>query len=649
MVSPQKKPRIERISSRPYFWVGLAVLTLAFAAATALTWRRWPDLILDFGPQLYMPWRIAEGEVLYRDLGYLAGGPLSQYFNAALFKLFGVSFLTIIISNLTITATMLLVIYRQFVKASDAFTGTCIALVVIVVFAFAQYTGIGNNNYVAPYSHEILHGLALSVFAVALLARWLVSGEPRAAALAGFCGGLVLLTKPDIFIALALTTAAAFTLACKLKLPRAPAIRALAGFCVAALVPLLGFFMFFLRTESWRESLRLEFAGWIPLVLGGLVKDPFYQWCLGLDAPFDHLRQSAIHFLAAAAAVIACAVVFRAVKKLPCMMRRVLTAAVFGLLLFAASKFNWLGCGACLPLLCLVGGGLLLLKFQAGERGQAVIFPLLWSGFALLMLAKQGVFPRIWHTGFALAMPAFAGAIHLFLWLLPEFLEARFQVPRRPMRLATTGVLLIACVHLAQVSAQFYSIKHLAVGSGSDVILARGPAGNAVEARNLQLALDWIKKNVPPQTTLAAIPQGAMLNFLSRRINPMPCLDWNPTMLAVYGATNMTAALKDHPPDYIALVEWRSYEFGTGYFGTDGYGEDVMEWIQQNYRPVVLFGSEPLRNGLFGIKILQHRIAPVEASAGADENWRPAPAHDPTRTRCRSLRWNCSPPADAPR
>jgi hypothetical protein len=30
-----------------------------------------------------------------------------------------------------------------------------------------------------------------------------------------------------------------------------------------------------------------------------------------------------------------------------------------------------------------------------------------------------------------------------------------------------------------------------------------------------------------------------------------------------------------------------------------------MQWIDKNYRPVQLVGSEPLQNGLFGIKILK--------------------------------------------
>src|SRR5262249_21728814 len=44
--------------------------TIAAAAAALLAWSsgRWPDLLVDFGRELYLPWRIASGARLYADL-----------------------------------------------------------------------------------------------------------------------------------------------------------------------------------------------------------------------------------------------------------------------------------------------------------------------------------------------------------------------------------------------------------------------------------------------------------------------------------------------------------------------------------------------------------------------------------------------------
>ena len=71
------------------------------------------------------------------------------------------------------------------------------------------------------------------------------------------------------------------------------------------------------------------------------------------------------------------------------------------------------------------------------------------------------------------------------------------------MQLAALGVLTIAGFSLARISAQHYSTKNLAVGHGTDVIYARSPAAHSVEGRDLNLALDWIEKNVSPTATLA--------------------------------------------------------------------------------------------------------------------------------------------------
>src|SRR3989337_197721 len=76
-------------------WLGPALLVVAFVALAWWSWRKWPDLQYDFGNQLYLPWRLSEGQVLYADIDYKEG-PLSQYLNALLFLLFGVSFTTLI-------------------------------------------------------------------------------------------------------------------------------------------------------------------------------------------------------------------------------------------------------------------------------------------------------------------------------------------------------------------------------------------------------------------------------------------------------------------------------------------------------------------------------------------------------------------------
>src|SRR5437868_11709522 len=59
-----------------------------FVFMTAWTWFGWNDPVIDFGRELYVPLKITQGKVLYRDIAYF-NGPLSPYFNALVFKVLG--------------------------------------------------------------------------------------------------------------------------------------------------------------------------------------------------------------------------------------------------------------------------------------------------------------------------------------------------------------------------------------------------------------------------------------------------------------------------------------------------------------------------------------------------------------------------------
>jgi hypothetical protein len=128
-------------------------IAVCFAAMALWTWGTWPDCVIDSGQQLYLPWRITEGEVLYRDLAFF-NGPLSVYWNALWFAVFGTGMTTLWLVNLLLAALLVLVIYRVLAHTAGPLSATTGALCFIALFGFGQIVGIGNYNYVAPYSHE---------------------------------------------------------------------------------------------------------------------------------------------------------------------------------------------------------------------------------------------------------------------------------------------------------------------------------------------------------------------------------------------------------------------------------------------------------------------------------------------------------------
>ena len=564
-------------------WVGLMLVGCVFITAAILSWRRWPDLLVDFGMQLYLPWRISAGEVLYRDLNYLTGGPFSQYFNALLFKIFGVSFRTLIVANLAITAGMVVLIYRRFLAVADWLTATMICLGIVLVFAFQHSGRIGNYNYVAPYCHEIFHGLVLSILVVVWLSDWIDRRQTRFALAAGFGSGLVFLTKPDVFLALMVCVAAVICLV-GFRHRANFAVKSALAFSGAGLIPLLAFFAFFLRMEDWQTSLRSVMGAWVPLWHTSITRDPFYQWCMGLDTPFLHLGRMAEWFAGIVALTAFYVLTFRIGMKLE--LKRFKLAGMFGLLVLVslalALVVNWDECGRPLLLLSLCTGALLAANYRNPACGPAT-FPLLWSVFGLALLAKLGFFTRISHYGFALAMPAFVGAVYLLVWQLPVLLQQRYQTRFDWFRVLICLVLVTGFVRLFLQSESYYRQKTVAVGTGGDRIMAYDSVRDPFHG-NVETALSWIETNVPPEATLAVLPEGVMINYLSRRVNPTPCLVWVPPVMAVFGQAAMTSAFEERCPDYTVIMARNTTEFGVGFFGySRDYGTGLMQWIDGHY------------------------------------------------------------------
>lgn len=569
------------------FGLGGAVVALCFAILTVQTWRKWGDMLVDFGVQLYLPWKLSTGAVLYRDVSYLTGGPLSQYYHAWLFRVFGVSLLTIVVSNLVILFLLVALVCWCFYRISDAWTATMAGVALLLVFAFGHYTAYGIFNYVSPYSHELVHGLVLSIAVLWLLSRWLLEERILLALLAGLGTGLVLLTKPEVFLALTLAQAAALALFWRGKHKPVLLARSVLVMAGGAVLAPAAFFLYFMQQENFPQSLRSVLWAWTAVLTDGSANNNFYRWCLGLNAPAFHIKLILVETAGFAAIVGVYAALFR--RKLDGWEGKALFVLAAISAVYLSHSFRWGQCGYCLPSLCLASLFLLVWQARKKERRQVQPFLLLWGVFSLALLAKLGVFPRVWHYGFVLAMPAFLDGVYLLLWQLPALLEncgGRAGYFRAVVSLG----LLTGCVELRLDSQYIYDQRTALVGHGADRMLVFKPAFRP-SGLTLGRVADWIETNTPPHCTLAVLPDGAMLNYLSRRTNPTGYLRWNPTEETVFGQDNMNRAFIRAQPDFIILIQLDADEYGIKPFGQDPRnGLELKQWIETHYRTVYKTG-----------------------------------------------------------
>ncbi len=210
MTAPE--PRSDHANLRTR-WLGPFIILLVGIVDAWWSWRKWPDVLVDFGRELYAAWQLSAGKTLYTDVAWFKG-PFSPYLNALWFRLFGVSVTTLIVCNLVILGMIVYLLYQILLLISDRLSATIGCVVFLTLFAFSQFIAIGNYNFVCPYSHECTHGILLSLSGIWCLRIYLSRRGLPPIAGAGILLGLVFLTSAEMSLAacLAMTTGLGLTL-----------------------------------------------------------------------------------------------------------------------------------------------------------------------------------------------------------------------------------------------------------------------------------------------------------------------------------------------------------------------------------------------------------------------------------------------------
>lgn len=639
MADPASLPSADRPSDpaqrSPYWaaaerWTGPVAILAAGAAMLWRTWGTWPDPLIDFGRELYVPWQLTAGKVLYRDIAHL-NGPLSPYLNALWFKLFGLGLRSLVFVNLAIWALLLWMLYRILVEIGGRFSATVACLAFVVVFSFAQYDqGYGNYNFICPYSHEITHGLALSVAAMLCVRQYTKRRRLTYAAAAGLLLGLVFLTKAEVFLACAAGTLTGLALALWTERAGGGRIAWFAAFFSGgALAPLAVTWALFCRAMPAQEALFATLGSCRYVFNRDLLELLLYRYGMGVDYP-----ARSIFFMVIATGLyglfllLTAAVAWR-LGRHPKWIRRAFAVGLF-IAVVGVIGANWppvefLPTARPLPLFMLALGAALTVRFvrrrPAQHQAGPAILRITMVVFALALLLKMVLNARVYDYGFALAMPAtLLLAVALIDWA-PAYLTRRGGYGPLFTSAALAGVVVAVWAHLRVTQANLNSeLTPVASGVDSFLTSGRGRAVNkALEqweiprrsappgrGRAVNWALEQVDQRIAADQTLVVVPEGVMINYLSRRRNPTPYINFMPPEIMLFNERAILTAMRSTPPDYVLVVHKDTAEYGFRFFGQD-YGQEIFAWIESNYRPVSSTGAPPLRDSRFGM-VMMRRI-----------------------------------------
>jgi hypothetical protein len=587
-----------RRSSPLLHFIALAAI---FLVMLGWSWMGWNDPLVDFGRELYVPWQLSSGQALYRDIAYF-NGPLSPYFNALLFTCFGAGLRTIAFTNILILAMMIGLIWTILRDAADEWTATVGSAVVLLLFSFLQLGDIGNYNFITPYSHEITHGVFLSFAMLACMSQ-ARPGTPRQRIWIGAAGlllGLVFLTKIEVFLAAGAAAAVWVALSMKRSGMRGGDVVIVAA---AMLLPLLVAWSLLALAMPPGEALAGIFGSWRYALDGRISGLLFYRQTLGIAAPSDSASKILIATLVYALVAGAAAVASMTLKPQP---RQIAIVLIIGVGIAAIAFFA-------LPLsvwqqslrgLTLLAPGVAIVWIVAAWRDASdrLLLRAALASFAAVLLAKIFFNVGLSHYAFALAMPATLVAIVAGWDALPDSLQRRGHSGALARAIVAPAILLLLAPPL-WVFGTVYAAKADRVGGRLDQFRADPVATGDPRGRAVNVILRELS-GLPRDATLAVLPEGVMLNYLSRRENPTPYISFMPPEVLMFGAPKMLAALKAHPPDYMVINGYSdSREYG--FASLDAYAGQIMAWVRENYVDVPLSAGSD-----FPLKLMKRKPSP---------------------------------------
>jgi hypothetical protein len=591
--------------------LGPLIVFLAAICMAAWTWQTWPDVLIDFGLQLYVPWRISQGAVLYRDVTIFTG-PLSSYYNAQAFGMFGPSLRVIELANLPILVGILAIVYGVAEYLYGRICAVACGLSFVILFALARLTLTGNYNYVCPYEYEYTHGLFLGMICALLLWRWLQTGKMWQAGAAGFVAGLAFLTRAEFFIAAAgpcLMAFIFFVVKTKPKLLRnIGAAASILGFML--IPPALSIILFSFAMPA-KQAIIGTLGNWPGLLFSRVASQSFYREGMGLDHPLV-----SIQWLGIWSGIYIAAIILPAIWSLTLRGKRaasaphtIFAAIICGGIAGIATYFYkndislWPAEFKPLILIALVCTASGISRFvridKTSSHQHRIALIALISTFAFLLLGKIFLDVRIYQYGCWLAMPAGMLLVGLIFGAIPKWISQRggggnvFQA-------GAAGIWITVLA--------FYLLQtRIGLTWATDSIATDGDGffGRYDRAPYIDRAVTVADQIIPPDKTLAVMPEGVIINYLSRRKSSIPYLNFNPPDLALYGEKNILDSLRHSSPDYIFLVNKQDSGFGTTYFGRD-FGIDLYNWIIQNYTQIQVdadLGAAPMSGPDFGLRL----------------------------------------------
>lgn len=555
--------------------IPLLILFVLFIFSYVISYAHWGDLIIDCGREVYIPYAIAKGKVLYKDI-FCIYGAFPYLFNAFFLKILPFKLNTFYLIGALLGFGYLSGIYlcaRNFLSKL-----ICVGICTVVL-----YTVVLDNfifNFIFPYSYAIVFASVFCVWILYFLIKYIKDKNAQWLYVCAFLWGGICASKIE-FIPVIIPVAAVFLLIEKNKLH---VFLKFIGFSL--IIPALTYLVLF--SQGLLISDLVKNAKYLAKMLETGTLEYFYgNYCVTDFKPN----------------------VF--VANLKNTVSLIFTGAIyFVLVLLALRNNNYILKYSLITIISLFY--FFVLMFQ-GAHPQ-LLFAQLTYICAIIFLAKLVRFIRAKEysnvdsiavlTLFAVALSTSAKSFHslqlgfygtysfapLFVCIIlsiKELLEMKFLYSTKKQCEQAIFALLMV---IAFVFMNIFALQ--IIKEDSKIQTQFGTIKTEKKnAAALGDAITYILNHSEKNDSLLVLPEGIMINYLTQKSWDFYPTSFIPLDFETFGEKYIINEISDKKPDFIMFIKRDTAEYGKGYLCKD-YGVDTCKYVARNYSFEGAFGDK---------------------------------------------------------
>jgi len=575
-------------------FLGIISIFMLVCIFLKLSWRKWCDPQIDYGRELYIPWQMSLGARWLKDVDDLYG-PLSRFIDAGLFRFFGLGLMVLAWANILIYLGILTLIYILFKRAWGLMAAICCTFVFVSIFSFSQLTVISNYNFVTPYSQHVTHGFGVVLLLLCIIPNWSYQQSYKRAFFIGFVAGLSAVIKPEFILSSGFILFVALAYCYKFR--GLPDFKEVALGSFGLILPTVLFCFYFTSYMPFKEACLAACHAWLNSLF--IWKDELTAHLLnsfsGMDDPKAHLLG---HLKAGGGALImisltACLALLVGLIK-DKVSRAILVFFTALVMTAIGSKgIVWINVGQSFLVLLILYCIYTLFRAVTFSVSATVNAKLLEKSLlcilGLSLMTRMVLNGRIYQYGFIQASLAALVIVAVIIKELP--IELKLDTAGLVAYRIGLGLFLIcALVSIVSQSKAMLDAKTLSISKNRDLFYTYPKQisgdGEAVKyfTQNLEI--------LPNDKTLVVVPEGVMINYLSRKKSPIPEEAFYTNKKA---ELFIVTELENTLPDYIVLMTRDLNEYGVTKFGAKGQsGEYITSLIRKYYTITNSYGQDPL-------------------------------------------------------